>query len=320
MATRPRFGKRLVRLLVPLLLILIVAFLIALGVMVYGVTRPPHHAYLVTPEQFSAISGTAESLKVTQETWRNRDGSAARGWLLRGAEGAPAVIFLHRYGGDRSYLLNLGMKLNEVTSFTILWPDLRGHGVNPPVKWTSFGGREGDDLRAALDFLRTLKSDDRRQLIGDRVGVYGVELGAYTALRAAAGDDAIQVLVLDSVPRDQNELMAAVLRSQFRVNTNALVIPARLATQSYFLGQYSNKKSCELAGTLGLRRVLLVAGEDDGYLRESTKSLVPCFPSPMNLETRTDLPISGFTLPAATGEQGESYDRPVIDFFAKNLR
>src|SRR6185436_9874713 len=150
----PRFGKRLIRLLVPLLLILIVAFLIALALMVYGITRPPRHAYLVTPEQFSTISGTPESLRVTEETWRNRDGSAARGWLLRGAEGAPAVVFLHRYGGDRSLLLNLGMKINEATNCTILWPDLRGHGLNPPVQWTSFGSREGDDLLAALDFLR----------------------------------------------------------------------------------------------------------------------------------------------------------------------
>lgn len=320
MATRPRFGKRLFRLVVPLLLILIVAFLIALAAMVYGITRPPRRAYLVTPEQFSSISGTAEPLKVTEETWRNRDGSAARGWLLRGAEGAPAVIFLHRYGGDRSYLLNVGMKLNEVTSFTILWPDLRGHGLNPPVKWTSFGGREGDDVRAAVDFLRTLKIDGRRQLIGDRIGLYGVELGAYAALRAAGGDDAIQVLVLDSVPRDQSEMVEAVVRSQFRINTGALVIPARMATQAYFLGQYPDKKSCELAGALGNRRVLLLAGEDDGGLRESTRLLASCFPTPANLETRFSLPISGFTLPAGTGEQGESYDRPVIDFFTKNLR
>jgi hypothetical protein len=38
------------------------------------------------------------------------------------------------------------------------------------------------------------------------------------------------------------------------------------------------------------------------------------------VETRTDLPLSGLTLPSATGEEGENYDRPVIDFFVKNLR
>ena len=229
------------------------------------------------------------------------------------------MVFLHRYGGDRSLLLNLGMKVNEATSCTILWPDLRGHALNPTVQWTSFGSREGDDLLAALAFLRTLKGESRNQLIGERVGVYGVELGAYAALRAAGSDASIQVLALDSVPRSQNDLVDAAVRSHVRVNTGALVVPARLATRLYFLRQYDNKSSCDLAGALGARRVLLLAGEDDGYLRESTKSLIPCFSNQANLETRTDLPLSGFTLPSATGEQGEGYDRPVIDFFVKNL-
>jgi len=320
MATRPRFGKKISRLLLPILLLLVVALVIALVTIVYGIIIPPRRSYLVTPQTFSTISGTGRGLKVTEETWRNRDGTSARGWLLRGAEGAPAVVFLHRYGGDRSLLLNLGMKINEATNCTILWPDLRGHGLNPPVQWTSFGSREGDDLLAALDFLRALKGDGQNKFIGERVGVYGVELGAYAALRAAISNTSIQVLALDSVPRNQNEMVDSAVRNDVRVNTSALVVPARLATRVLFIKHYDNKRSCEMAAALGERRVLLLAGEDDGYLLESTKSLTPCFPNPANLETRTNLSLSGFTLPSATGEQGEGYDRPVIDFFVKNLR
>lgn len=316
MATRRRLGKKLFKSLLPILIILLVALLIALVSIVYGITRPPRRDHLVTPQTFAQISGTARSLKVTEEIWRNRDGTAARGWLLRGAEGAPAVVFLHRYGGDRSLLFNLGMKVNEATNFTILWPDLRGHGLNPPVNWTSFGSREGDDVLAALDFLRSLKGESRNQLIGEAFGIFGVELGAYAALRAASKDESVQVLVLDSVPRDQNDLVDGAVRGEVRVSTMALILPARVATRLYFLRQYDNQNSCALAAALGARRVLLLAGEDEGYLRNSTKSLERCFP---NVEAKTDLPLSGFTLPSATGEQGESYDRPVIDFFVKNL-
>lgn len=316
MATRRRLGKKLFKSLLPILIILLVALLIALVSIVYGITRPPRRDHLVTPQTFAQISGTARSLKVTEEIWKNRDGTAARGWLLRGAEGAPAVVFLHRYGGDRSLLFNLGMKVNEATNFTILWPDLRGHGLNPPVNWTSFGSREGDDVLAALDFLRSLKGESRNQLIGEAFGIFGVELGAYAALRAASKDESVQVLVLDSVPRDQNDLVDGAVRGEVRVSTMALILPARVATRLYFLRQYDNQNSCALAAALGARRVLLLAGEDEGYLRNSTKSLERCFP---NVEAKTDLPLSGFTLPSATGEQGESYDRPVIDFFVKNL-
>jgi pimeloyl-ACP methyl ester carboxylesterase len=318
MATRRRIGKKLFKSLLPILLILFVAILIALASIVRGITRPPRQAYFVTPQSFTHISGRV--LKVTDESWRNRDGTAASGWLLRGSEQAPAIILLHRYGGDRSWLFNLGVKLNEASNATILWPDMRGHGLNPAVKWTSFGVREGDDVLAALDFLRSVKGDNHPQLIGERVGIYGVELGAYAALRAASRDSSIDVLALDSLPRDPDELVNQALRQDIGVSNSVLLFPARLATRVYFLGKYDNTSSCDLAANLRNRHVLLLAGVDSNYLQESTKSLASCFPPQTNLDVRTDLPLTGLTLPSATGTQGEAYDRPVIDFFVKNLR
>jgi pimeloyl-ACP methyl ester carboxylesterase len=318
MARRPRFGKKLFKAIVPILLIVVVAAAIALGAIVYGITRPPRQSYLVTPESFSQISGSA--LKVTDETWRNRDGSLARGWLLRGAEGAPAVVLLHRYGGDRSWLFNLGIKISETTNFTILWPDLRGHGQNPPISSTGFGNLEGDDLGAAIDFLRTVKGYDQKPLVGQAVGAYGVELGAYAALEAASHDPRLKVLVLDSVPSNPDELVNASVIGDVGIGNPVLLSMARIATRIYFLGRYENKSSCELAKKLKSQRVLMLAGADNSSLRESTVSLVKCFPDPANLETKLDLPLTGFTLSSATGEQGEGYDRPVIDFFNKNLQ
>jgi pimeloyl-ACP methyl ester carboxylesterase len=318
MASRRRIGKKLFKSLLPLVLIVVVAGFVAAGFVVYKITRPPRRAYLVTPQSFAQISGTA--LKVADETWRNRDGSSARGWLLRGAEGAPAVIFLHRYGADRSWLFNLGIKLNETTSFTILWPDLRGHGLDPPVSSTSFGNRESDDLLAALDFLRNLKGDKGSRLIGDRVGLYGVELGAYAGMQAANKDASVQVLVLDSVPQDSDQLVRTVVSEEVGLKNQALQSLTCGAARIYFLGHYENKPACDLAAGLKTQRVLLLAGDDDGPLRDSTVALQRCFPNPGNVETKPDLPLTGFTLPSATGEQGEGYDRPVIDFFLKNLR
>ena len=317
MARRRRFGKKLFKALVPILLIVVVATAIALGSIVYGITRPPRQSYLVTAQSFSQISGSA--LKVTDEAWRNRDGSAARGWLLRGAEGAPAVVLLHRYGGDRSWLFNLGIKINETTNFTVLWPDLRGHGVNPPVSYSGFGSLEGDDLVAAVDFLRTVKGYSQRPLVGEAIGAYGVELGAYAALSAASHDPRVKVLVLDSVPSNPDDLVNASVISDVGVNNPVLLALARLATRIYFLGRYENKSSCELAKKIRTQRVLLLAGADNNALRDSTVSVVKCFPNPDNLETKLDLPLTGFTSSSATGEQGEGYDRPVIDFFNKSL-
>jgi pimeloyl-ACP methyl ester carboxylesterase len=318
MPPRRRFGKRLVKSFLPIVLVIVLALVGALSFIVYCVSRPTKRPYVVTPEGFSRISGRA--IKVTDQTWTNADGKSARGWLLKGAEGAPAVVLLHRYGGDRSWLFNLGVKINETTNFTILWPDLRGHGENPLIKWTALGGREGDDLLDAMKYLRGLKSENQKALVGESFGVYGVELGAYSALKAARNESQVKVLVLDSISSSPDALLNSAVSNCVGVDNGFVQYLSRTAMKTYLLGTYENTNACDFAGSIRNQRVLLLSGEDAGNLREATTSLQKCFPVAGNVETRTDLPLSGFSLPSATGEQGEAYDRVVIEFFDRNLR
>ena len=51
-----------------------------------------------------------------------------------------------------------------------------------------------------------------------------------------------------------------------------------------------------------------------GQLMKSPRALIH------QPEIRRDLYLTGANLPDATGEQEESYDRPVIEFFDKALR
>jgi pimeloyl-ACP methyl ester carboxylesterase len=317
MPPRRRFGKRLIKSFLPIVLVIVLAVVGALSFIVYCVSRPTKRPYVVTPESFSRISGRA--LKVTDETWTNLDGRRARGWLLKGAEGAPAVVLLHRYGGDRSWLFNLGVKINEATNFTILWPDLRGHGENPLINWTSVGAKEADDLVAAFKYLRGLKSENQKTLVGESLGVYGVELGAYSALKAARTEKQIKVLVLDSVVNSPNELLSSAVSTCVGMDNSFIQAFSRLAMRLYLLGAYDDTNACDFARSVRDARVLLLTGADAGNLRAQTASLQSCFPTPANVETRSDLPLSGYSLPSATGEQGEAYDRIVIEYFDRNL-
>jgi hypothetical protein len=88
----------------------------------------------------------------------------------------------------------------------------------------------------------------------------------------------------------------------------------------YTLGNYDDTPSCAFASELKDRHALLLAGEDARHLRESTVALARCFPDQFKVETLTDLPLTGFTLASAPGEQGELYDRRVIDFFNRTLQ
>lgn len=188
------------------------------------------------------------------------------------------------------------------------------------MKSSSFGAYEEGDVLAALDFLRNLKTPNQNALVADRVGLYGVELGAYAALLASSQDPSVQSLALDSVPRSADELVNAAVSSDLGLSSESLLSVTRMATRTYLFGKYPQKSSCESAASLKAGHVLILAGADDGYLRESTVALQACFPAGTKLEAKTDLPLTGFTLASATGEQGEAYDRPVIDFFARTLR
>ncbi|HWS55778.1 MAG TPA: hypothetical protein VN228_16685 [Pyrinomonadaceae bacterium] len=318
MSPRRRPGRKLFTALLPTVLIILLALVGLAFWLVRGATRPPRQAYLVTPEKFSQLSD--RGLRATEERWANRDGTEARGWLLRGAEGAPAVLLLHAYGADRSWLLNLGVKINETSNLTVLLPDLRGHGENPPVEATSFGTLEADDALAALDYLRSLKGGGGGPLVGGTTGIYGVELGAYAALVAARSDGSVRALALDSVPGEPDDVLRAAVPRTAGFDNRALHLLARAGTRVYFAGEYRNESACTAAESLGDRQILLLSGADAGELRHSTETLAKCFPSQTTPTLLTQLPLTGITLASASPEQGESYDRRVIEFFDRNLR
>jgi pimeloyl-ACP methyl ester carboxylesterase len=318
MPPRRRTGRKAFAALLPVILLLALAAVGLTAWLVYTATRPPSRGYLVTPEQFARLSD--RGLKATEETWPNRDGTRARGWLVRGAEGAPGVVLLHRYGADRSWLLNLGVKINETTNMTVLLPDLRGHGRNPLVTASAFGASEGEDVLAACDYLRGLKSQQGRALVGGALGAYGVEAGAYAALSAAAEEKSLRALALDSVPDKPDDVLAAAVRDRTGLDNAPLLALARLGTRVYFSGRFKNTAGCTLAESLGDRQVLLLAGEGSGPLRQTTETLSNCFPTRSNVEAHTSLPLTGNTLASASPEQDEAYDRRLIDFFDRTLR
>jgi hypothetical protein len=122
------------------------------------------------------------------------------------------------------------------------------------------------------------------------------------------------------VPAAPDELLGNAIRDRMGFDNALLNLLAGGAARIYFLGKYENAPSCGLAAQLASQRVLLLSGADAGELRASTKSLAACFPNPSAVAQQTDLPVTGFTASSATGEQGETYDRFVIEFFSQAFR
>lgn len=306
------------RLLLPVFVLIILALIGASVWFVHSTVSPPQTAYIVTPEKYGQLSSRAS--QVTEEDWKNRDGTTARGWLLRGKQDAPAVILLHKYGADRSYMLNLGVKLNEVTDYTVLMPDLRGHGLNPPVKATSFGGCEANDTLAAIEYLKALKIDEKDTLVGKNIGIYGVELGGLVALSTAAKDAGVKTLILDSVPAMSDDLLAKAVDKRFPFASFITSAMAKSGSHLYFAtGCYERTSVCDIAQTVSDKDILLLAGSDAPALRNSTANLSGCFSSQSRVKSFTDLDPSGFNINNAAMKLSESYDQKVIYFMQSTL-
>lgn len=318
MAKNRRLIKSFFRLLLPVFILIAAALVIGSYGLLYKTAQPPKFSYLVTPEKYGRLS--ASGARVSDETWTNGDGTQARGWLLRGSENSPAVLLLHRYGADRSYVLNLGVKINEATGFTILMPDQRGHGANPPVKYTSFGGCETTDAQSAIEFLRGLKGNGQNNLVGKNIGIYGVDLGALVAVQAAAKDNTVQAVALDSVPEDSDEILTTAVNKNFPFVSILTTKIAKLGTSAFFYnGCYRNDSLCDAARALSNRQILLLAGADAPNLQSSTENLARCFPAGAKIETKFDLNPSGYGITNASLEQSEAYDQRIIAFFKQAL-
>lgn len=318
MARTTRLIKSFSKLVLPSLILATAAVGSASVWFLHEMSRPKSSTYLVTPQKYGQLS--SRGAQITDEHWSNADNTQSRGWLLRGNPNSPAVVLLYKYGANRSYLLNLAVKLNEATNFTVLMPEMRGHGENPSVKDTSFGGCEADDLGTSIAYLKNLKTADQVPLVNDMIGVYGLELGALAATFEAAKGQNIKAMVLDSVPRDSDDLLEGSISRRFPFASSFTSQIARLGTAGYYFdGCYRRVPACEVARQIAGKQVLLLAGIDQPELQESTNKVSKCFPSSTAVETKTDLSPSGFNMASASIETSEAYDQRVIDYLRFTL-
>ena len=113
----------------------------------------------------------------------------------------PAVLLVHDFGKSQQQMLPLLAPLQEdgIVTMTL---GLRGSYPGVRVGQT-FGLRESEDVSAAVALLR-----NRPFVDPERIAILGIGTGATAAVRAAAKDSNIQLLVLLSPPTDACDVLA----------------------------------------------------------------------------------------------------------------
>jgi uncharacterized protein len=125
-----------------------------------------------------------------QEVFVESDGLQLRAWLFPGEAHKAAFVFVHGLGDSLESFAGSARRLHE-RGHTVLLLDLRGHGGSEG-RFTTLGGFERDDVRAALAFLRES---------GTATGGFvlsGVSMGAVAVLRAATGRDDVRAVVAEA--------------------------------------------------------------------------------------------------------------------------
>jgi dipeptidyl aminopeptidase/acylaminoacyl peptidase len=126
--------------------------------------------------------GPAEEVDLTA-----RDGIRLHSWLFRAPGAAASVIVLHGHGGNKHTCLPLAQLLYP--RFNVLLLDHRGHGESDGLR-TTIGYEERLDVHATVDVLI-------ERGLGP-VGIFGMSMGAATAILAAAEDPRVAAVAADS--------------------------------------------------------------------------------------------------------------------------
>jgi alpha-beta hydrolase superfamily lysophospholipase len=128
------------------------------------------------------------------------DQRVAGSWLP--GRGRGAVLLLHGIHGDRRDMADRARFLND-QGYAVLLIDLPGQGAST-ASFVTFGLREADGVRAALEELG-------RRAPGQRIGVIGVSLGA-ASLVLCRDCPPVDAVVLESMYPTIEEAVANRLR------------------------------------------------------------------------------------------------------------
>ena len=274
------------------------ATLVISGVLTYWIVKPQRTSSEINMESFPgrpdevvfAVAGLGER----------------RGWFFPGLRGAPTIILLHGYESSRGELLTLVSALQD-HQFNAFVFDFAAHGSNGGL--TTFGYREADEVRAAIDTLA--RRDD---VDAARFGIWGYNLGAYAGLREAEKDKRVRAVVLDSVYDSPNQMVKVGVD---RTGVGGFPMMVKSAQKCFEWLNYKYKDeppiSTKLKAMAGVP-MLFVQAADDPELSSITREMFLKAPEPRE---QVIIPHGNFVnLP---DEEKRVYENGVVTFFLTRL-
>ena len=268
------------------------------GFLVYRIVKPQRTSSEINMATFP---GRPDSVQFTVAELGQREG-----WFFPGLRGAPTIVLCHGYESSKSELLTLVSALQD-HQYNVFVFDFTAHGANPGM--TTFGYKEAEELRAAIDTLASRNDVDPTSF-----GLWGYNLGAYAAMREAETDKRVRALVLDSVYDEPKQMVKVEVGS-----TGLGVFPfmVRSAELSFDWLNYQHKQDPPLSRRLtalsGIPK-LFIEASDEQELAEMTRQLFMKAPEP-----REQVMIPHGNFAALSEDDKRTYENRVVSFFLLHL-
>ncbi|HXG68951.1 MAG TPA: alpha/beta fold hydrolase [Blastocatellia bacterium] len=250
---RPRRWRRIFKRVA--LILLAIAVILIFGVFPYWVarlatnasTRPMDRRLTETPADLGAEFRDVEFLTA--------DGVKISAWLLPSRGKRVTIVYSHGLFRSRRELLDRAIDLWRLGYGALLY-DARNHGDSGPAT-TSLGYHERLDAQAAVRFLR---EEIRAE---DKIVLFGISMGAVTALLAAAETPDVAAVISDTAFLSLEDTLKHHLKTFLRLPAFPLAneIQFFIEQRADFDGE--KLSALDAVKRLGDRPVLFITGTND---------------------------------------------------------
>ncbi len=291
--------EKFFRLILPAVAILILGVLIILGILVYRIT----HLEAV-PE---AVNPSYYLLPSLDFTITASDKTEIPAWWIPGLKRAPGIILVPGYGMSRSDALSLAAELHE-NGFNILVYAQRGSNISPK-RASTLGLYEADDLLNAIRFIKSREESNPL-----RIGIWGVDIGAFAALRAATTYAEVRSMALDSAYGRIEDLVDYRISEDFGLDNKFMQSGCyQLFRLIHIFSGYPMDPPLSVQA-FSDRSILFIKGENRSALAARAEQLYNRI-----LPHKEMISLKTSRVHLMSGEELKNYDRQVANFFNLNL-
>ncbi len=270
------------------------------GLMLFPPSMSPMWIF---PEQFG--------LRYEKMSFKTRDGLELKGWFIPSTAGDKRTILMcHGWGDNKGELLKETHFLNASAGFNLMYFDFRSHGESAG-EITTIGGLETIDFDAAVSWLRANKPD-----LSDRVGVFGLSMGAAVTVAAMPDHPDLRCAVVESPYSDYRGVIARGAWNNHRIPRFPLIAVAMwILRRRVGDPKIDSFNPVEAAGRIAPRPLLVIGGEKDDLMPEDDVRRV----FDAALEPKQLWIVPGAVHAKCREAAGVEYDTRVAGFFTRNL-